>query len=165
MLTPFVTNAEVRGVLGVTEEELPDATLNLQHWERQLRFEFAEIGDNLVADFEIVEAIAESSRTAVQARFYDAVLLFAPFAVGKALALGLPLFAPKSVTDGKAAVSRNAESPFEDQINRCKQEYERFRQNLKKRYTAYGGTPTDVDSAVPALFLAVAPASDPVTGT
>jgi hypothetical protein len=163
VLTPFTSNDEVRSCLGVTADELSDETLDLPIHEKNLRFEFDEISDGLAAGFKVVDAIAEAQRTDVQRRFYDAVVLFAPQAVAVALGQSLPLFAPKAITDGKAGVTRVADPQFEKLLDRCKQNYERFKQNLAKRYASYANAvaPIVVTSTV---LVVVSPSTDPVTG-
>lgn len=167
MLAPFTSHDQVRAVLGVTPEELSDDTLNLEIYEANLRLELDLIADNdgaLITAFEAVDAIGEAVRTRAEANFHAAVILFAPYPVALHLASSLPLFAPKSITDGKAAIARHAESPFEKQIREAKQYHERFRQNLLSRWATYNSS-TVTATALPTLFSVSSPASDPVAGT
>jgi hypothetical protein len=167
MLAPFTSNDDVRAVFGVTSDELTDATLELGLYERNLRLELDLIlnnGGTLIEAFETVSAIPENTRTAAQENLYSAVLLFSPYPVALHLASSLPLFAPKSITDGKAAISRHSESPFEKQIQEARQYYERFRQNLISRWATYGSS-TSAAPLMPTLFSVSSPDTDPVTGT
>lgn len=164
MLTPFTTNAEVRSVFGVSEEELLDATLNLPLYEANLRLHLRAIGSALPADFLATSALPEPL-TDPQKDFVDAVILFAPYVVGVQLT-GLPLFATKAVTDGKAGMVRNSESPFEKQINACKKNFEIYRQNLESAYATFKNQVSSAAvQSLPTLLSVVNPASDPVTGT
>lgn len=166
-LEPFTDNDSVRGVLGVNAQELSDDTLALEMYALGLKAELNAVGepDNdgaLVAAFETILLIEEATRTAPQRNLYAAVILFAPYAVARHLASSFPLFTQRSITDGKAAVSRHAESPFKDAINQCKQDYERFRQSLEKRWATYVSIDAVLEAA-PTLVVISSPSTDPVT--
>ncbi len=163
MLTPYTTSEQVRAVFGVTEEELTDATLDLPLYESGLRNELAAIGASCAADYKTVADIATASLTTVQQNFIDAVVLFAPVAVGSMLAQSLPLLVVKSVTDGKAGIIRHSDSPFEGVINACRKNYERYRQGLGKAYAAYKVQVAPFVLLTPITFVGAAPSSDPVT--
>lgn len=167
-LEPFTSEAQVRAALGVTDVELTDATLALPLFVKGLRLALDEVGATpnngaLVTAFNVVAAIAEVDRTPVQRNLYDAVELYAPLSVAVQCASSLPLFSQKSVTDGKAAISRHSESPFKEIINQCKQDAERFRQNLEKRWATYNSTTSTAPKA-PTLFTISSPSSNPITG-
>ena len=166
MLEPFTTNAEVRATLGVTDEELEDETLDLPIYETGLRFELGEIGDvandGALADaFDTIALLSESDRTSVQRRLYDAVILFSPFAVASHLKTAVPLFAAKAVTDGKAGVTRHAESPFKDMFKNVAENYDRFRQNLGRAWSAFSSSAV-TEVTLPSLFRVSSPDTDPV---
>lgn len=164
-LTPFTTTAEVRAVIGVTPEELEDSTLNLGIYETNLRMELDQIQDNdgaLVTEFEVIVAKAENDRSAQEKKLHAAVMLFCPYPVVLQLETGVPLFAPKAITDGKASITRHAESPFKEQFDRARQYYERFRQNLLKVWAAYNAT-TSTSVGIPLLAVISSPSTDPVT--
>lgn len=163
MLTPYTTNDQVRAVLGVSDEELPDATLDLPIYEANLRQELVVVGASVGADFKTVSA--QATFTDVEQAFLDMVTLFAPTAVGLHLAQSLPLFVAKQVTDGKAAVTRHTDSPFQGAIDACRKNYERFRQALERTYAAYKNTIAPDNISTPIVFIGAQPSSDPVTGT
>lgn len=166
MIEPFTNADEVRALIGVTEEELTDETLGLEAYQMVLNFELDRIGtpenDGALADaFRLVKDIPLATRSSVQRRLYDAVRLFSPFPVVLHLETAVPLFAPKAITDGKAAVTRHSESPFKDQFNRARQSYERFRQNLERAWAAYNSSDATVVS-LPTLVRVSSPDTDPV---
>ena len=161
-LQPFATNDEVRATLGVSDEELSDETLDLEVYARVLSYELAQIGASLEADFRTAEE-AGDSRTAPQKALYEAVRLFAPFALGNQLATSLPLAAPKSVTDGKAGISRFSESPFQLVAEQVRGEYTKYRDNLKGVYAEFSGG-SSATYVLPAYFGVAAGSFDPVTG-
>jgi hypothetical protein len=161
-ITTYTTYAEVRAALGVTEEELSDATLALDFYAYSLDIEVSSIDSGLPAQFAVVEAIAAGSRTAAQAALFAAMKVFAPYAVAVQLASSLPLFAPKSITDGKASLSRDSSAPYAKTIEKCRANYERFRAILDAAYVELNGGGGAV--AVLPFLSVVSPASDPVTG-
>lgn len=167
-LEPFTTADSVRGVLGLSPQELSDDTLALEMYAMGLKMELDAVGEpdndgDLIDEFESILDIDESARTPPQVNLHAAVILFSPFAVARHLSSSLPLFTQRSVTDGKAAMSRHAESPFKDVINQCKQDYERFRQNLEKRWATLESTTAVLEEA-PTLVVISSPSINPVTG-
>jgi hypothetical protein len=163
VLTPYTTSDQVRAVLGVTEDELPDETLDLPLYEAGLRQELAAVGASVAVDY--VTASAEATPPAVDQAFVDAVTLFAPTAVAAQLAQSFPLFAPKDITDGKASVGRFVDSPFQTAIDACRRNYEKYRQALERAYAAYKNTTAPVITTTPDVFVVASPSSDPVAGT
>lgn len=168
-LTPFTTNEQVRAVIGVTDDELADATLALEMYSLGLRYELNSIGEPandgaLAVAFETAAALTEDARTTVQRKLYDAVVLFAPYPIALHLETAVPLFAPKAITDGKASVMRHAESPFKDQFDKARAYYERFRRNLTKAWAGYNSS-TSTPAALPNLFRISSPSTDFVTDT
>lgn len=126
-------------MLGVTSVELSDATLALGVYALGLVAELDEVDEGLVADYTTVAAIPEGSRTTLEQALYSAVQLFAPYAVAVQLASSLPLFVPKTLTDGKASFSRDASAPYAQTIENCRQAFEKFKTKLIKQYAAYNG--------------------------
>jgi len=160
----YTTFAEIRAVLGVTTDELSDATLELDLYTYSLDLEIASIDAGLAAEFAAVKAVAPVSRTTAQTTLYAAVKAFTPYAVAVQLASSLPLFAPKSITDGKASISRDSSAPYAATIAQCKFNYEKFRAGLEAAYSALVGGAASVVAVLPFLSV-VSPSSDPVTGT
>jgi hypothetical protein len=163
-LTTYTTYDEVRAALGVDAKELEDATLGLDMYSHGLLAEFEEIHDDIETNFATVDAIDEGTRTSVQARFWRAAKLFAVYAVAKHLLSSLPLFAPKSITDGKAAITRDSNQPHELTAKRISAQYDRFRALLEDRHSEYRGSGA-VEVVRPVYAVASVPTSDPVTGT
>lgn len=163
LITDYTTYAEIRAVLGVNVDELPDATLGLAVYAHALNIELEQIGEALPEDFATIKAKAENDRTEAEKKVYQGVLTFAPYSIAVQLASSLPLFSPKQVTDGKAAVTRYADSPYRQTIERCLADYDRFKTYLKEKYAAYKSSSSS--TAQRPFFSVSAPDSDPVTGT
>lgn len=162
-LTDYTTYADVRGVLGVSDDELEDSTLALGVWSDQLALELDEIGANLRTDFDTVVAIDEASRSAAQQKFYRTTRLFAAYEVANQLGSGLPMFGPKDITDGKASFSRFSDSPYKQTLKEVKAKYEEFLQKLTTAHAALSSATVSTTTRV--LFAGVGQAVDPVTGS
>lgn len=161
-LTDYTSYDEVRAVLGVSNDEIDDATLGLGVYSLNLLAEFEDIAEALPEDFAVVDALEAATRTENQRKFWNAAQLFAPYAVGKQLATSLPLFAPKSITDGKSGFTRFSDSPFKTAIESCLKQYSANRQRLVEAYGTFKNT-SSILSARP-YFSVVSLATDPVTG-
>lgn len=161
-LTDYTSYAEVRAVLGVSDDEIDDATLGLGVYSLNLLAEFEDIAEALPEDYATVVAIDAPNRTELQRKFCNAVQLFAPYAIGKQLASSLPLFSPKAITDGKSGFTRFSESPFKATISKCLEQYSANRQRLIDAYAGFKNTAATF-SARPYLAIS-SPATDPVTG-
>ena len=76
----------------------------------------------------------------------------------------MPLFSPKDVTDGKAAFSRYADSPYKEVIKRVEQLYGKYKARLEAAYAANNAGSAPSITPRPYFNVSV-PDSDPVTGT
>lgn len=161
-LLTYTTYDDIRAALGVSSDEIEDATLSLSLYELNLTSEFEDIDLTLEETYATVAAL--SSRTAVQDRFLQATRLFSTYAVAYQAATSLPLFSPKDISDGKATVSRYADSPYKEVIKRLEQLYGRYKARLEAAFS--DATAGDAPSIVSRPYFNVAvPDSDPVTGT
>jgi hypothetical protein len=161
-LLTYTTYDDIRAALGVSSDEIEDATLSLSLYELNLTSEFEDIGLTLESDYATVAAL--SSRTAVQDRFLQATRLFATYAVAYQAATSLPLFSPKDISDGKATVSRYADSPYKEVVKRIEQLYGKYKARLEAAFAANGAV--SAPSITPRPYFTVSvPDSDPVTGT
>ena len=159
-LTDYTTYADIRAVLGVSDDELEDGTLALDLYSDYLTMELEDIHLDLPTEFTTVSAISEGSRTAAQQRFFQATKLFAPYAVANQLGSSLPMFGPKDISDGKATVGRFADSPYRTTLDRVKKDYDRLKLRLGEVYAAL--TSSSRTTVVRELFAVSAPQSDPV---
>jgi hypothetical protein len=158
-ITDFTTYEEVRAALGVSSEELEDTTLALDLYGLNLSVELSEIGATLAAEF-----LALTAPTAgAEQNFVDAVKLFAPYAIARQVLPALPLLAPKSITDGKASITRDSSAPFKETALRVQTDYERFKKWLADRYSDFKGASAPATPVRPFMAV-VTPATDPVTG-
>jgi len=161
-INSYTTFDDIRAVLGVSSDEIEDATFSLDVYTLNLTSELEDISANLVTDYTTVAEAA--SRSAVEERFYQATRLFAVYAVAYQATGSLPLFSPKDISDGKATVSRYADSPYKVVIEKVRTMYEKFRGKLEKAYAEYGSnsSPTLV---IRPFFSVASGAKDPVTNS
>ena len=163
MLTEFTTFDEIRAVLGVSDEELEDATLLLPLYEKALKLDLETVGAGLVAQFRTVSAVAYGSRTADQQTFFDLVRLFSAYAVAMPLLTSLPYFAEFRIQDGWAQKERIAD-PFDKTREGVIAGFTAFRLKLSAAYTAIVGG-TAVSRVTRTLAVGTGLTLDPVTNT
>jgi hypothetical protein len=161
-LLTYTTYDDIRAALGVSSDEIEDATLSLSLYELNLTAELEDV--DLLLESEYATVAALSSRTTVQDRFLQAARLFATYAVAYQATTSLPLFSPKDISDGKATVSRYADSPYKEVNKKVEQLYGKYRAKLEAAFAASTAGSAPSITARPYLSVAV-PDSDPVTGT
>ena len=160
MLTAYTTYADIRAALGVEDEELSDSTLALQLYEDALDADLDDISATLRDTYVTVSAV-ETPSTA-QKRFLSCTRSFAVYAVARTLLTSAPLFAQQSVEDGEAKQGRFV-NPFREVAKRVEGEYALWQGRLEAALTALGQAASAPISRTYAS--AVAPASNPVTGS
>ena len=159
MLTTYTDYDSIRAALGVSTDDLEDATLALAIYDDALTQEHEDVAITLRDTFTTLSA--NPSPTAQETRFLTACRLFSTYAVAKMLTSALPLFAAKTTTDGKAAVGR-FDSPFAGVIKAINEQYATQRTRLVNALAAVG---TSSETATARVYMSVAsPSSDPVTG-
>jgi hypothetical protein len=165
-LTTYCEFDEVRSALGVNSLELSDRVLSLPVYEMGLIREFNRVSTSLAAAFSSVIAKASSARTDAEKALYDAVHLFAVYAVARQVGVALPNFTPKDVGDGKANLSRFAGEPFTKVLDAVGEYYQAMKENVRQALEVYAGSSsTTAPSLIPAtVFKASGRLYDPVTG-
>ncbi len=162
-LTAFTTYADIRTVLGISSDELPDEDLALETYLFGLMSELEAVSPTLESDYVVAaSAVTNNTATETQKSIYRAARLFATIQVGLAAAYSLPLRAQKSLTDGKAGVSRFTGTPYKDTLENLQILLAQARVSLESKYALFtGGT---VVATIPSFLSVVTPAVDPVTG-
>lgn len=165
-LTTYCEFDEVRSALGVNDLELKDSVLALPVYEMGLVRELNKISTSLAAAFSSIVAKSLSVRTDDEVALYDAVHLFAVYAVARQVGVSLPIFAPKDIGDGKATLSRFSGEPFKSTLEGVDSYYQITREGVRQALEVYeGSTATASTSLTPAtLFKASTRSYDPVTG-
>ena len=110
-MSPYTTYDEVRAVLGVSDEELENATLSLPLYVQQLELELESVYVSLPSMYTGIQALDPALRTPQQQKLFDIVQVYSAYATGKILLVSAPRFAPKRISDGRAEVERVAD-PF-----------------------------------------------------
>lgn len=160
-LLDYTTYDDIRAALGVSSDEIEDATLSLTLYELNLIAEFEDI--NVVIESEYATVAAKASRTDAEERFLRATRLFSTYAVAYQATTSLPLFSPKDISDGKATVSRYADSPYKAVIAKITELYGKYRTRLEQSFADYSAGAAPVLSPRP-FFSVSSPSYDPVTG-
>ena len=112
-LTDYTTYDEVRGTLGVSATELPDAVLSQAQWATMLELDLEDVAADLSTQYTTISALPSLSRTTQQQRLYDLVRLFASYTTANTLLTSLPMFGVERLTDGRAEFQRVSD-PFTD---------------------------------------------------
>lgn len=168
-LVDFTTFDDVRAALGVSSDEIEDATLALAVYEFNLKDEMSEAGEEAVAnsdltsDYSTVAAKSPSDRTTAEQRLYETLRLFATYVVARHLTSALPMFAPKQQTDGKASLVRFTNDPYAQTVKAVTSLYDHYRARLIIAYARFKSLGTPV-LTVRSYLSVVSPAVDPVTG-
>lgn len=160
-VTDYTTFPEIRAALGVADDEIEDETLDLTLYADTLQIELEDIHINLPTTYETVKALG--SQTDDQKRFLQAAHLFATYAVARQLTSSLPLFSPEQITDGKAVMRRNQDSPYQKVTDAVLREYTRFRNRLDQMFSVINSS-SSTTSVAKTYFGVIAPDVDPITG-
>lgn len=163
-LLDYTTFEDVRAALGVSPDEIEDSTLSLSLYEFSLSAAIRAVSAGLTADFATVDAKVPNTLTSIEEILIECMTLFATYAVARELLTSLPLFSPKEITDGKAAVTRYSINPYKDTMARVEAQYTRYRDALVTAYADYKSTSTTTNVA-PVLLFVGQPSFDPVTGS
>lgn len=131
----YTTPEDIRGALGVDNEELGDETVLLQVYEDTLYSELDQISYSFHDFYMGFKAVAVL--TGAEERFMRYSRLFATYAVARALTHTLPMFGPKSIEDGKAKVERFSD-PYKKTIEAVSAEYERWRALAQEAFRQLG---------------------------
>lgn len=160
LITDYTSYDEIRAALGVSVDEIDDATLALALYADTLQVELEDVALTLPTVYTATKALP--TPTDDEKRFLQSAHLFATYAVAKQLTTSLPLFGPEEITDGKAAVKRFAD-PFKKVTEAVGQEYARFRSRLVQTFAVVNSTTVN-DAAPKTYFAVISPSTDPVTG-
>lgn len=106
MITDYTTYAEIRSILGVSDEEIPDTELELPIWSMMLDQKLEEVSELVAVNRQTVSGTPVENRTPAQIKFQAVSGLYAAYAVAQELLVSLPMFGFKQLTDGKAEIIR-----------------------------------------------------------
>lgn len=158
-ITSYTTYESVRVSLGLNSKELPDTLLAAEIYALSLEEDLVGVASTFVADY---TAAAQLS-AAVAINFVRAARVFSTYSVAFQCTGALPLFTTKAITDGKAGIYRDGNSPYKETVSKVTSRYEAAKRTLVEAYGLYSGTA--VSSSVPYPMLGISsPSTDPVTG-
>jgi hypothetical protein len=138
-LTDFTTYDEIRAVLGVSDEELEDATLALPIYSQQLGFILADISTTLEDTYNSIKVLP--TPTAAQSKLLNVTQVFSAYAIAKILLTSATLFAPRKIGDGRAEVERVSD-PFAELRDDVTAGYLSMKQRLEAALAAIGTATT-----------------------
>lgn len=160
-LEPYTSADQVRSVLGVSTDELSDLTLGLPIYSQHLAYVLDSVNSSVRTTFLTIEGIDVGSRSAAQVKYYDAVCLYSTYCSALQVGQGLYLAAPKSISDGKAVMSRFSEAPFKQLLDGLQASVNKYLDYLNDAISELaGGSAT---TTITPNFFGVAGMTDPVT--
>lgn len=163
VITDYTNYDEVRAALGVTVDEVGNEVLGLPMYGNHLGMELDELDATLIATYAGISALSLPTRSAAQKRLFSAVGLFATYAVARHLGTSLPMMGPKSISDGRAVVTRFSDSPYKATLARIEAQYERTRSSVLSALAALNSSSV---ADIRITYMGVAPPStDPVVGS
>ena len=117
-LADFTTYDEVRAMLGVSDEDISDATLALPVYIQSLQLDLETEYVDLASTYLDYKDLA--APTANEQKLVNLVQVFSAYATSKSLLASSTLFAPKQITDGRASLIRfDASSDLRDDIDKA----------------------------------------------
>lgn len=157
----LVTTDSVRAVLGVSAKELPDTVLGNSIYSVRLKEDMLDLHAQMVTDFARVSALPSPSKD--EQRFLDLAQTYAAYNVANQCLVSLPMFAPLTIMDEKAELTRNANSfaQLKADVGAVLTLMKKRLQAAYSKINADAPAPTAVDRV---LAVAVGLGFDPVTG-
>jgi hypothetical protein len=160
MIIDYASYDSIRAVLGVSQDEIEDSTIDLPLYEVLLSEDLRGMYSTLEADYHTVRAVATPS--AAETRFVKILQTYAAYQVAYTLLGSVIMFAPKNISDGKASVER-VDKPFAVLDANVSRTLSYVRDRLLDAYQAYN--PIKVAPATVTRSMIVSTSlSDPVTG-
>lgn len=164
--TDYTSNAIVRGLLGVAEEEVTDDVFTTMSasFLQEVTFALEDLNSAIPTLFETAKTAVDASTASVaQQRFYDIVQLYAAYITADHCADGaVEMFAPKKITDGKAELERR-EDPYSSLRAALKASLARWRSRLSAALTVLDSSQS-ITTTARTLVSSTGLAVDPVTG-
>jgi len=160
-LTTYTTYDEIRAILGVTNEELEDSTLELDMYSLALMMELLEIDEGIETLFEVKDAL--QTPETLDNNFLRSIRLFSAYSVARQLCASLPMFGPKQITDSKSSITRFSTDPYKETVREIKEAEEKYRKRLIEAIKALNASTVDPVSSI--FILGIQPSRDPITGT
>lgn len=162
-LVQLTTYDEVRAVLGVSDVELSDDTLQLPIFETLWQGEMIEIYEGLPAlldDIMLRSSTTPPTVTSIEKQLLETVKVFSAYATSKIFLSNAQLFTTKKITDGRASVERFAQA-FKGVIDGLNAMYRTLRNRIRMLLRLLG---IEVPEPAAKVFLSTAGlAVNPIT--
>jgi len=159
----FTTYNAIRNTVGLSVDELPDATLADELYANVLSLATLEVtlpsslgAGTFSSIFADIVSIAEASRTTAQQKFYDMARLYATYVVADEVCTSLSM-SIKMIGDSKSSITRfSPEAAFKDTIKAIKEKLLSIKAQIE-------GIDSTSITSLPYSYVIV-PDIDPVTG-
>ena len=160
----YTSYDEVRQVIGLSTDELPDTELAAEMYGNSLQLKLREVTLPTIAPgpgpldtrFMIINEIVEDYRTADEQKLYNLTRLYSTYVVAYDASMSLGMRAPKMVSDGKRSLTRfSPESTYLETARNISSMLDDLKQQIEK-------IASGVIVTLP-LMTAITPIFDPVT--
>jgi len=156
-ITDFTTYDEIRSTVGMSIDELPDASLALGIYANTLELAL----DSLTiaqTNLNPIKTVFNTLDPDTDSTAYNLTRLFATYTCALEVAISISMKAPKTLSDSKVTIGRfSPEATWQDTIKAITERLGKLRTDIE----AIGSTST---ATQPDLMTAVAPSYNPVTG-
>lgn len=160
MLTDYTTFADIRAALGVSEEELDDATLELDLHLTLLEDGVDQLSPTLLADWAALPS--PDTQSADQLKFAALFKLYCTYAVAFNLLNSAELFGFLKVADGRASTERVPEAYKSLRLGVTGM-YQRVKARMLAAYLVLVPAAVVATPVITSLVSSVGIAADPVT--
>lgn len=161
-LNTYLTYDTVRGLLGVTVDEIEDSTLELPVYSINLSEALREISTELEPLYLTYAAAGYTSLTTTQKRFYDLMQVYSAYQVAVQFLDAMPMFAMKSEQDARASYER-IEAAFDRVSSAVRAGYQLAQKRLTDAFNAVAVTPVTGFTFTRSMTSSAPLATDPVT--
>lgn len=162
-LLTYTTYSEVRAALGVSATELPDSVVSLTQWDTLVVIGLEDVNQGIPALYDTVSVVPILSRSFAEQRFYELTRLYACYNLAQTLLVSLPLFAVKSLTDGRAEFERQADI-YAEVKDGVRAMHNVIRAKLSAAFVALSVGAIPYNSGSYSVVVSVGLGTDPVTG-
>lgn len=159
-ITTYTTANSIRAVLGISEAEIPDATVVDPIYEVVLKEDLRALSTTLRAEF--VALLAVVSPTEIQSRAIEITQTYCAYQVASQMLGSLKMFAPQTIKDSRTEFSRVSD-PFEGLREAVSASLNHLRSLLLSAYADVAGT-TAKAQTVRRMVGSVGLGLNPITG-
>jgi hypothetical protein len=159
-ITDYTTSTSIRAVLGVSDDEIENATIEDDIYSVQLDEALYELGPTLAADYATIKAGTQTPQTS---RFLKLINTWCAYHVANDLLTSVKMFAPQTIKADKDEAIRVAD-PYKDLRETVSQLLSKFALKILTVYADLFPAQLPPVQKVTINLISVSLPTDPVTG-